>query len=448
MTTPAILSDFERQHAESILALEPNLVPIPPERVTRVLCGIPARKPAAILEVLYRTVVAQRCRSKVVLDVLFAPNFAPGDADRKEALAMLEKLRESGAIIVNNIAAPEGDYGQRSETRAWSKPAFERMARLKNGIIQYALSNDYDFLWLLDADVLCDPYTLQSMLDSSGHDQWLLDERRSMPVVSAVYWTRWQRPAPGTQDNVHAGPQVWLVHPYQLHGRGWTESDFRDALIRRQRVRVWGLGACTLVSRGALEHGLNFSHFDGLPPGGMAEGEDRHFCARANQLHIQMLADAWPDIYHAYHPEEYGEIDEQLEAMQALHDTRPYLGGLISARVELLEPVPDATGRLIRPAAQYVRGRLGALPVLPQLEETIASLETGESKLVKVAYPATYPDQQLRLKSVVMRVTLFDAKPFRIAPIIEREVFVGTATGRVIDHTQHSVEQLEEMVHG
>jgi len=443
------LTSSERQHAESISDPAPNLVPIPPKRVTRVLVGIPTRKPAAILAHLYDTIMAQQCRASVQLDVLFAPNYAPNDVDREEAMDLLHKLREEHNIfIAEEEIAPEGDYGQRSETRAWSKEAFNRMANIKNGIIQYAMDQRYDFLWLLDADVFCDPYTLQSLLDSSGHDRWLLDERTAMPVVSGVYWTRWQRPVPGTTDNVHAGPQVWLVHPYQQHGRGWTEADFRDALVRRQRVRVWGLGACTLIPRIALEHGLNFSFFDGLTADGMGAGEDRHFCARAEQLHIPMFADAWPDIYHGYHPEEYGEIDGKIRSFQLAHQSCPTLGSLISARIELLEPVPDQTGKLTRPGPQYIRGQLGKLPLLPQLEEAIGQLETGESKLVKVAFPTSYKERHLRLLSPIMRVTLFDAKPFRIAPVVESEIFVGQTTGSLIDHTQHSVEQLEEMVSG
>ncbi|MHA2065732.1 MAG: hypothetical protein ACXABY_15250, partial [Candidatus Thorarchaeota archaeon] len=328
------LTDQEMAHAASITDPAPTLVPTPPEYVTKILVGVPTRKPPVVVNALLQTLAWQRFRDKVQLDYLFIDNFADSDPFAYESKELIDTFDGR----VERIDNPGNDYGDGDTNRQWSKPAFERMAYIKNSIIQECLTGDYDYLYLLDADVLCEPYTLQSLLDTADHERFLANPTVPLPIVSGVYWTQWQWWHPESTDNVHAGPQVWLRHPYQLHGRGWTETDFRAALVNRQRVQVWGLGACTLIPRQALEKGVGFHHFEGLPRGPMSEGEDRHFCARAEALHIKMVADSWPDIYHAYHPQEYSQISEQLFGLERTQQREVGYTDLVSAKIEVLDP--------------------------------------------------------------------------------------------------------------
>lgn len=405
------------------------LAPIPPLYSPRILIASVVRKPAAVLRAWLTTLAWQQFRAPApTIECAFITNFAPGDPGVDEAKAV---LATTTATIVD-CPAPSGDYGDTPQTRAWTGPAFTRMAQLKNELIQRALDTHADYLFLCDADVLCDPYTLQSLLDQNA------------PIVSAVYWTNWQRPVEGATTFQHAGPQVWLRHPYHLDDERYSEGEFRERLIKRQRTRVRGLGACTLISADALRAGVSFARVDALPPGPMSEGEDRHFCARAQRLHIPMIADPWPDVAHAYHPSEYNEIPATLERLATPHAQRPTLGALISAKVELLEPVTDALGRQMMLSPKYVRGRLGALPVMPQIEEAIAQLGVGDSAMVRVMYPQHFALDWLRGQTRIVRVTLLDTKPFRLAPTIDREVFVGTL-GNMVDATQLTPAQVGEL---
>lgn len=438
------LSPDEAAHAASILDPYPELRPIPPERITRILVAVPVRKPPEVLAQLLQTLAWQRLRIKAEITYLFAPNFG-AEPHRDAALGVLRSV--SGAIVWPNLEAPEGDYGERSETRMWTSSAFGRMATLKNRMLQYAMDHAFDFVWLLDADVMCDPGTLQSMLDTSNHDQWLLDEMLRMPIVSAVYWTRWQRQQPDSVESVHAGPQVWLRHPYHLDGRGWTEGEFRRALVTRQRVEVGGLGACTLIPVSALRHGVSFARFDGLPPGPMSEGEDRHFCAWATAKHVPLIADAWPDIWHAFHPQEYTQLPQRVAALDYAVRGAQW-GDMVSARIEMLEPINDEYGRRFVGLHRWIRGSLGALPVLPQIEETLAMLHVGQSKVTRLHFPSGWPLANLATRSVVARVTLFDVKPWRLHPVIDVEHFVGQRSRALIDATQHTLTQLDELAHG
>lgn len=389
------------------------------------------RKPPEVLSAFFHCLQWQQFRQPgAILSYRFIANFAATDPFRDASLAL---MRAAQAPFVE-VEAPAGDYGDTDKTRLWSQSSFGRMAELKNRLLQDALTDEVDYIFLIDADVLIDPWTLQALLDSEA------------PIVSAVYWTNWQRALPGSTDFVHAGPQVWLRHPYHLDDERHTEAEFREALIRRSRIPVRGLGACTLINVAALKAGVNFSRVDGLPPGPMAEGEDRHFCARAQRAHVLMVADAWPDVYHAYHPAEYGSIPDMMARLARKPVERPKVGDLVSIKVEPLEPVPDSTGRMFMVSPRFVRGRLGCLPVLPQLEATAASLRCGDSRITRVMYPQHYPLDFMRNQTRLFRVTLLDAKPYSFAPVIDRELLVDAASGRVLDSTNFTAAQVTEMV--
>jgi len=395
----------------------PVLKPTPPERVTRILCGIPVRKPPIVLNAFLQTLAWQQFRDKVKVDFLLIDNFSDLDPFAEDSRALLEEF--DGEVI--QISNDTEDYGEKAGTRAWSKPAFERMAGMKNLIINRAMEGEYDYLLFVDADVMCDPFTFQSLLDTAGHEKYLADPRAILPVVSGVYWTDWSLQPEGSTQVSQIQPQVWLRHPYHQDGLGWSAAAFREALVNRSRVPVGGLGACTLIPAYALHKGLGFHRFGDLPPGPMADGEDRHFCAWANKLHINLVADAWSDIYHAYHPEEYPGIGDQLEKLARARQEKLEFGDLVSAKVELLDPIPDKQGRMHTGLTEWIRGRIGSLKVLPAIEKTLLEMKVGTHKLIRLKYPANYTLPELSLQTKIVRLSLFDAKPFKMAPTVEEE---------------------------
>jgi len=422
------LTSPEEAHARSIV--EPAaLAPIPPLRRYRVLVASVIRKPPVVVSALLKTLAWQRLRAPLDLSFAFITDYAPTDA-ALEPLKVQELLDEFAKThetqVEHHGANPGGDYGDGAETRLWQPAAMQRVAALKNRLLQHVLSGAFDACWLVDADVLCDPTTLQSLWDTSE------------PIVAGVYWTHWQKPNTAASDFAHAGPQVWLRHPYFLNGRGYTEAEFRDVLVRRQKVRVWGLGACTLIHRAVVEKGVNFTKVEGLPPGPMSEGEDRAFCARADMLHLPLYADAWPDIWHAYHPEEYCDIERRLLGLGETNIDSPRIGNLVSVVLRNLEQ-PDVP-------PEFVRGRLGTLGVLPEIEEAIGGLTVGESKLVRVHFPAEYKFAPYRGQTRIFHVELLDAKPFHLPPVIDEELLLGSRSGSTIDATTLTESQLADVV--
>lgn len=420
--------DFERQHAESII--EPaTLAPIPPLKVPKILLGAVIRKPPGIVEPWLRSLTLQITRSPVDLRFYFILDFPANDPNAEPVADLLQAFkRDHKHVTIMHSKPPAGDYGEGPATRQWTPQAWHRVGGLKNSILQHALDKAFDWVWLLDADVFCDRYTLQSLLDSS-------DGVRA-PIVAGVYWTHWTKPQ--TKADVRAGPQVWLRHPYEGSGWGWSREAFRAALIERQRVRVWGLGACTLIANRAIAKGVNFAKEVELSPGPMADGEDRHFCWRADRLHLPLFADAWPDIWHCYHAHQASEISQWMERLEREHPNQASLGDSISAVIRNLEQ-PD-----LEP--QFVRGRLAALQALPEIREALHELKVGDSKLVRAHFPTHWPLPPMRGQTRLLHVELLDIKPYTEPPTIADELFVGTHSGSWKDAAAHTADQVTAMV--
>ncbi len=434
----------EYSHAASITDPEPTLEPLPAEKTVRILVGSVIRKPPSVVSAFLRCLLWQKTRVHCAIDFSFVFNFASEDSFANDTRRLVQGFKEeaeaAGSTVVwSDSECPSGDYGEGGRTRSWTPAAWHRVGALKNDIIQYALNEGYDFLWLVDADVLCDPFTLQSLLDSADIERFLLDSTYYHgPIVSGVYWTFWSKRNADDAEIQHAGPQVWLRHPYHLDGRGYTTQSFRAALIGRQRLRVWGLGACTLIHSSAIAKGCHFGSVGTLPPGGMSDGEDRHFCHRADALHVELVADAWPDIYHAYWQDEYEAIPQALERLERVQSGPPKLGDLVSIRLENLEVNTSSD-------VQFRRGRLGQLPLPPEVEEQLYSMSPGDSALVKTFFPVHYPRKELANKNFVLRVTLYDTKPFTLPPTIDQELFMGTASKAIIDPTGLTSNQASEL---
>ena len=441
----AQLTAEEYAHAASITDESPTLEPLPAEKTVKILVGSVVRKPPEVVSAWLKTLLWQQTRTRCAIDFSFVFNFASEDSFTNDSRRVLEGFKVEAEAKGHKVAwtdadCPSGDYGEGTKTRAWTPQAWHRIGVLKNDIIQYALKEGYDFLWFVDADVLCDPFTLQSLLDSADVERFLLDSTYYRgPIVSGVYWTFWSKRHADDTEIQHAGPQVWLRHPYHLDGRGYTVQSFRAALVGRQRLRVWGLGACTLIPRHALAKGCHFGSVGTLPPGGMSDGEDRHFCYRADALHIELIADAWPDIYHAYWQDEYEAIPQALERLERVQLGHPSLGDSISIRLENLEVNTSAD-------VQFRRGRLGQLSLPPEIEEQLYSMSPGDSALVKVFFPVHYPRKELANKSFVLRVTLYDTRPFALPPTINQELLLGAASKAIIDPVGLTSTQANELI--
>jgi len=199
----------------------------------------------------------------------------------------------------------EGDYLRDESTHYWREDLIWKVARYKDYFIKIALNEGYDFLFLVDSDLYLDPKTLAHLLS--------LDK----DIVSEVYWTQWK-------PELIPLPQVWMVDQYTLYeskrGEPLNEEEinkrtqeFLHRLSQPGTYEVGGLGACTLISRHALERGVSFQEIYNL---GLT-GEDRHFCVRAAALGLKLYADTHYPPFHIYRELELAKLQNYKKGLQA-----------------------------------------------------------------------------------------------------------------------------------
>lgn len=415
-----------------------SLEPLPDHRRRLVIVGTTVRKPLPVLAAYLNSLDWQAKGKDVDFHFVFVPDYPEKGTDAEAHLRDWVKFR--GGTVLRGAPSVAGDFaeGPGLDTHQWSAPAMARVGHNKNLILRYALEHKADAIWLPDADLVMDRTTFASL------------DALQKPIATAVYWTRWSKRQTETQ-RVPASPQVWLLHPYQLSGRGMDEAEFRQKLINKEVTRVYGFGACTLFDRRVIEAGVNFSYLPDVSQQGLMAGEDRHLSIRAERLHIESVADPWPDIGHVYHAEDVQKIPEWTERCGQEHPQVAGLGDLVSLRLRALEPLPVGPGRLQQVAPQNVRGRLGAIPLAPELEEAVSTMQRGETNIVRVHHPLSHPAPFFRNRTRLIQVDLLDVKANRPSPVLDEDLYWCSVSGRVLDKAGLSGEQHEsiaEVVNG
>lgn len=164
----------------------------------------------------------------------------------------------------------------------WDGKKIDRIIAIKNAALAYALNKKYDFVFLVDADLVLHPHTLQSLLASQKH------------FIFTIFWTKFRTDSPYT-------PNAWDYHSWNYHS---PDSYFR--LKNPGIYEVGGGGACTLLSKEILQKGLSFERLLSLN----FPGEDRHFCTRAQALGYAVHVDTSYPAYHLFTEDLVEEANE------------------------------------------------------------------------------------------------------------------------------------------
>lgn len=393
------------------------LRPLPHVEQRTVVVGTTLRKKASVLSAHLQTLAWQEWPERVNPYYVFVD-----DGLTPDARAVLDGfLTERTGEVLDTLPGTDDFSDQGPVTHHWTHTAMARVGQNKNRILKRAVELKVKGVWFCDADLLLDRTTFASLWDCD------------VPVACAVYWTIWNH-----HPGLSAAPQVWLQHPYGLDGRGYDAAEFRRRLLEKERLQVWGQGACTLIRTPVIEKGVSFDYVPGVKLEGMMAGEDRHFCLRCEALHIPMYADPWPDIFHIFHPQDEERIPEMLARLGQVHRRTPSMGDWISLRLEALEPVMLGQPTIIPP--QFIRGRLGSIKMLPDLEDVLHEMTRGETRIIPVHFPSHYEAAPQRGQRRLVRVTLLDAKPFGFPPVVEEELLIG-APGIWADRTTLTKEQ-------
>ncbi len=258
----------------------------------KILIASPVCKKAAILEKFLKNIVKQK--SKYELHYFFID-----DNQEEDSSALMEEFsKNNDNVLLIKAPKKQVNYDDNNYTHNWNEYLIWRLAELKNDIINYAKLNEYDFLFFIDSDLILNPNTIEHLAS--------LD----LEIVSEIFWTQW------TPNDTEL-PQVWVSDEYNLikkqRGEQLTPSEERSraiAFLEQLRVpgvyEVGGLGACTLISKSAINKGVNFSMIKNLS----YWGEDRHFCTRANALGIDLFVDTKYPALHLYRDSDLSKVEK------------------------------------------------------------------------------------------------------------------------------------------
>jgi hypothetical protein len=221
-------------------------------------------KPKSILEIALNSYIKLEMEN-FVIDFLFY------DDNKEESSSEYLKCFSQTHVncdIMPKMEIDSSDY----EDHKWNVSQIDRIIDIKNKAIQYALANDYDFLFLVDADLVLHPLTLKHLVQQKKH------------FIFTVFWTLFFK-------ELIYKPNAWDLHSWFYKGPQTLLN-----LSKKGTYIVGGGGACTLLSNEILKKGLTFDRLPSL----FYQGEDRHFCTRAQALGYDVMVDTHYPAYHIF----------------------------------------------------------------------------------------------------------------------------------------------------
>ncbi len=262
----------------------------------KVLIGSPVRqKPQILREFLLG--LNDIYKQSVQVDYMFID-----DNEDEQSSKLLNEFKPLGSEVLIVDGLKTDKYICNSETHMWKDSLVWKVARYKDSIIEYAKNKEYDYLMLVDSDIVMHPLTIHKLI---------LDDK---DIISEVFWTKWKLDIPEL-------PQVWIKDEYLMYYKHMEEvlsdieinsriNGYFDCLKIPGVYEVGGLGACTLISKNAINKGISFSQIQNIS----FHGEDRHFCIRANAIGLKLYVDTHYPAYHIYR-------ESQLDGIRAYKES-------------------------------------------------------------------------------------------------------------------------------
>jgi hypothetical protein len=221
-------------------------------------------------------------------DVMIEYRFIDDNEIETSRTLLTAFANQTPGVFINKCTKEQETYQRNEFTHYWKESQIWKVAHMKDQIIDYARENNFDYLFLVDSDLVLHPYTLQQLIKSNKD------------IISNIFWTKWQ-------PNASELPQVWLQDMYTLYEKQRNETLTDEEINQRTNhfltklripgvYEVGGLGACTLISKHALQTGVKFAEIPNLS----FWGEDRHFSIRATSLGLTLHVDTHYPSFHIY----------------------------------------------------------------------------------------------------------------------------------------------------
>jgi len=220
----------------------------------KILCGAPISEDASVFKAHVESLLAQG----YVMDYKGIDN-SPEKLESPKGFNSIEWRREPTM----------GEYKQRRSR--WDKRRIRKVGEWREELRLSAISGDYDYLFMVDSDLILGEDTLGLLL------------KEQKDFISGVVWTKF-RPNKNWK---------W-VNVFDINGTTWAniDSGFRNRLRGDGGVHQAQMtGACSLISRNILGR-VSYAVIPGVV------GEDLCLAIRARDANIPLYAHAGVKIEH------------------------------------------------------------------------------------------------------------------------------------------------------
>lgn len=127
----------------------------------RVLIGSPIRQVPDILAP-FLTSLAELERNNFTVSYLFVDD---NEVEASQQLLFDFQMKYGRTVIHKEEKHPE-TYDKDEFTHYWPEEAIWKVARMKDTILSYALENRFDYVFLIDSDLILHPNTLEQLVSA------------------------------------------------------------------------------------------------------------------------------------------------------------------------------------------------------------------------------------------------------------------------------------------
>jgi len=259
----------------------------------KILLGSPIRQKPKILKEFLKSLDTLE-KNTFTLDYFFID-----DNDIEESKQLLkgfsEKKKSNIQILSRN---DDSKYVCDENTHHWNENLIWKVAGYKDLMIQKALTENYDYLFLIDSDIVLHPKTVEQLLIAKKD------------IIANIFWTK---------RNLDSDllPYVWCSDDFKMYNQNISENLTKEEINKREKYfldmlhvqgvyKVGGIGGCTLISNEALKKGVSFEKIHNLT----LFNENNHFCLRAVVLGLSLFVDTHYPAFHIYRESELVRVED------------------------------------------------------------------------------------------------------------------------------------------
>lgn len=220
-----------------------------------------------------------------VVDRLFIYHNSPGLRDVLDECEL-----KHGKQYITEFKSND-EYKCEDRTHVWTHTNIHNMVQMRNFLLKFARAKEYDYYFMVDADLVLHPDTLTHLISCKKH------------IIAECFWTNWI-----LGSNSPPGPNAWDYNQASYF-RGYEETI--KLWSKPGLYRIGMSGACILLSKPVIQHPVvsydpiyNVSFF----------GEDRYFCIRAAVAGFEIWLDTHYPPKHLYRK---SDVEEYLASREA-----------------------------------------------------------------------------------------------------------------------------------